>query len=377
MRIGINGRFLAAPLTGVQRFAVEVASRITGDDVVLLLPGGVELPAAVPARAHVVRGRLPGHAWEQLELPAAARRAGCRAVLHLAGTAPLRSDGAVLAIHDVLPLTRPEWFGRRFRAWRRTVLRAAAPRAAAVITVTEWAREEIVRTLGVDRDRVHVVPQGIEPFDAPASIAEVTAMRRRRGLPAPFLLAVGAGDPRKNLAFLHGVLARWPSDPPPPLVVVGAAPRRVHGSADGRPGRDAGAGDTAAGSGETSRRARDVRYIGRVDDDELRALYTAASALCFPSRAEGFGRPPLEALGCGTPALAADYGAAREAFGDAVPLLPLDPDAWVHALHPLVCDGAARADAVERARHGVRIARWEETAARVEAVCRAAAEAAA
>jgi glycosyltransferase involved in cell wall biosynthesis len=352
VRLGVNGRFYAARVTGVQRFALEVAERVL-PGATLFLPAGAEPPARLPADTRVVRGRLGGHAWEQLELPAAARRDACDAMLHMAGTAPLGSAGDVLVVHDVLPLTHPAWFGRGFRAWRRAVLRRTAPRAGQVVTVSQWARREIVRTLGISPARVVVAPQGLAPFDRPAPESEVARVRARYGLGGPFLLTVGAGDPRKNLPFLGRVLRRWRErgDEPPPLLVAGAPHPRLFGPA----------GDWPPDV--------DIRLPGRVDDADLHALYTAASALCFPSLAEGFGRPPLEALACGTPAVVADYAAAEEVLGGAARIVPLDPDAWVDALEAVLAEERLPASGVEVAARY----RWDDAAAAVEAACREAA----
>ncbi|HEX2092328.1 MAG TPA: glycosyltransferase family 1 protein [Longimicrobiaceae bacterium] len=351
MRLGVNGRFYAARVTGVQRFALEVAGRLLAD-ATLFLPAGAQPPRGLPGSTRVVHGRLSGHAWEQFELPGQVRRSGCDTVLHMAGTAPLAAAGDVLVVHDVLPLTHPRWFTRGFRLWRSAVLHRAAPRAARVVTVSEWARREIARTLPVAPERIVVAPQGVEPFDRPASPEEVAGVRARRNLPGPFLLTVGAGDPRKNLPFLGRVLRRWRERgaEPPPLAVVGDPSPRLFTPAEGWPA------DV------------DVRLLGRVDDAELRALYTAATVLCFPSRAEGFGRPPLEALACGTPAVVADYGAAAEVLGDAARIVPTDPDAWVDALVPLVEDGRrTTAGAALTARY-----RWDAAAETIRAACEAA-----
>ncbi|MGH7129188.1 MAG: glycosyltransferase, partial [Planctomycetaceae bacterium] len=183
MRLAITGRFYGADITGVQRFAREIADRLMQrTDALLLLPRGVPAPPR-PVGNGAVHGRLRGHVWEQLEAPAMARAARCELALHLSGTAPVQDGPAVIAVHDVLPITHPEWFSWRFAHWYRFVLRRAVPRAEAIITVSEWSKREIVRTLGVPADRVHVVLQGISPFDAAAPAAAVAAVRARWQLP--------------------------------------------------------------------------------------------------------------------------------------------------------------------------------------------------
>lgn len=362
MRLGVNGRFYGARVTGVQRFAREVARRLAGRaDLVLFLPGGVEAGEGAPAGAPVVPGRLAGHAWEQLELPWRARAARCDVLLHLANTAPGWGVPNVLVAHDATALTHAEWFTRRFALWYRFAQGRAARRAACLVTVSGWARAELAGALALPESRIAVAPQGAAPFDRPAAAEAVRALRRRAGIgDGPFLLAVGGDDPRKNLPFLLEVLARWEARrgaPPPPLLVAGERAARVH--ADG--GRPADA-------------APRVRYLGPVADGDLHALYTAAAALCFPSLAEGFGRPPLEALACGTPAVVAPYGPAAEVLGDAARIVPLDADRWVDALADLLADPAARSVAAERGRALAGRYHWDAAADAVLAACRDAAE---
>jgi glycosyltransferase involved in cell wall biosynthesis len=357
VRLGINGRFLHAPVTGVQRFAHEVVPRLCQrNEAVLLVPRGSPVPAEWRDLAGVSEGRLAGHIWEQVELPARARTARCDVMLHLSGTAPLRGGPHVTAIHDVLPLTQPGWFAPRFAAWYRFLLPRAAARSACIITVSEAARAAIVETLGVPAARVRVAPQGVAPFDGPASAVDVRRVREIYGLPPSFILAVGAGDPRKNIGFLEDVLERWRARDggAPALIVVGEAARHVHAH-----------GQVRDHDG--------TRAIGRVSDAELRALYTTAAAFAFPSLAEGFGRPPLEALACGTPAVVADYPAAREVLGDEARIVPLDPETWIDALRAAVTED----DAAGAAARGARIVarwRWEDAVAAVLAACRAALE---
>lgn len=355
MILGINGRFLAARATGVQRFALEVSRRLAGDaEVVLLLPADAEA-GALGGAARIEMGRLRGHAWEQLELPGLAVRAGCDVVLNLANTGPLRGPSTVLMVHDATPLTHPGWYAPAFAAWYRVAMKGAARRAARVLVPSRWTGEAVVQALGVPADRVDVVTQGVAPFDEPASAADVARMREAYGLPASYLLAMGGTDPRKNVAFLGDVLRRLPVAGRPPLVVVGGATPGVHRSPG--PPRD----------------IPGLHALGHVDDETLRALYTGAAAFCFPSLAEGFGRPPLEAMGCGAPAVVADYDVAAEVLGDAALRLPLDAELWAEALEGLLRDEAARRRRSERGRGHALTFEWEDAVAGVRLACERAA----
>ena len=333
MKLGINGRFYGAPITGVQRFSREVCTRIYDrQGTVLFLPRGTEPPPGLPGQVEVVVGRTRGHRWEQLELPGQA--ASCDVLLHPANTCPLRGPGHVVVVHDVLPLTHPVWFDRRFAWWYRWVVKRAVRGAERVLTVSQWSADQIIRLVGADPDRVGIVTQGVEPFSQPASANLVRRVRERWSLPPEYALTLAGGDPRKNLTFLTGVLddLASKSDRTLPLVVVGRY-RQLH---------------RLPSSMEAA--AKHVLDLGAVTDEELHGLYTGASVFCFPSLAEGFGRPPLEAAACGTPALVAEYGPAREVMGDGAEILPLDRAAWTATLGELLSDADRRRELVARGR---------------------------
>lgn len=348
MRLGLNGRFLAAPVTGVQRFALETGRRVLAApevDGVLFLPRGVEGPEGVFAGTEIVRGRASGHVWEQSELPFRARRAGVELLLNLANTVPLTGGPHLVVVHDVLPLSDPRWFGRGFRILYRQVQARAVRRARAVLTVSEWSRGEIARMLDLPAEEIRVVTQGLAPFDAPAPDGVVDRVRRRLSLPERYLLTVGGRDPRKNVPFLDTVLrrARERGLDVPPLVVVG--PEKP-------PGRGRPVGGVPG----------DVRFTGYLEDDDLAALYTGAAAFCYPSLAEGFGRPPLEAMACGAPVITSDYGPAREVLGDGARILSWDADAWVEALRAVLDDPQARSRLSARGRERASDFSWDAAA---------------
>jgi glycosyltransferase involved in cell wall biosynthesis len=352
VRIGVNGRFYGARITGVQRVARELSARLyDATEATLFLPRGVR--ASVPSHVRTVRGLLAGQAWEQLELPLRAHSARCDVMLQLSGPAPLLSRGHVMMVYDVLPLTHPHWFAPRFVAWYRFALTRAVHRAAMVLTESEWAKQELMRCLQVPDGKIRIITQGLEPFNRPAMAEAVEYVRAKWSLPEDYLLATGGGDPRKNVEFLNKVLSEWPDEetPAPHLVVVGENAANIH---------------PAQSSSAVHPR---VQYIGHVTDEELHALYTGAQVFCFPSLAEGFGRPPLEALGCGTPSVVSTYDAALEVLGEAAVILPLNVDLWVSALARLLGDVEVRTQLVEQGRRIALRYRWQTSAEQVLDAC--------
>src|SRR4051812_30955219 len=303
MPLAINGRFLAQRVTGVQRFATEICRELDAmagayrlADARLLRPAGAP-PSPFGNLGDQSAGLLRGQAWEQAELPLHAR--GCTLV-NLGNTAPLAAGrNQIVVIHDAGAFDTPESYSTAFRAWYRA-LHLALPRVGArIATVSEFSRGRIAHHLKLDPARIGVMPEGAEHILRMPPEAAVLA---RNGLtPGRYALVVGNPAAHKNLATLaecaellgrHGCV----------LAVAGAADPAVF-----RQGDDLGAGT----AGEA------VRALGRVSDAELRALYESAICLLFPSRSEGFGWPPLEAMACGCPVIAAAAGAVPEVCGEA------------------------------------------------------------
>ncbi len=357
----VNARFLAEPLTGVQRVGREV---LAGFDQ-LLASGEVDAarwrvvlhspvePAADPGLPHLelrVGGPLRSHAWEQLVLP---RRARGGVLLNLKGTAPLRHPANHVHLHDAVTFAWPQAYSRGFRAWWNHVVPRAARRARVLSAVSAFTVGEYERRFGIPRERFTVVPNGHEHvFAVPAD----PAVRERLGLRADgYLLAVGSLDPRKNFAGAAAAVRAagiedWP------LVVVGDPNPRVFAErgAELPPG---------------------ALHAGRVSDGELRALYEGAAALVFPSHYEGFGLPPLEAMALGCPVVASDAASLPEVCGDAALLAaPDDVAARAAQLRRLREEPGLRERLREAGRAQAARFRWDACARALWRLAAAAAE---
>ena len=200
----------------------------------------------------------------------------------------------VVTLHDLSPLRRR---GEYLRSGLRFKLRhLAVQRAARVIVPTQAGAEDAIEVLKLSPERVVVIGEAAAPALHTRNDAEVAAVRSRFRLPERYLLWVGGlqtPDPRKRVGALARATRKMP------LVLVGAV-------------------------GRWARELPDVTLTGAVSDDELAAIYTGAHALVFPSDDEGFGLPPVEALACGTPVVAADVPALREVLDGRATLSPVD-----------------------------------------------------
>ena len=290
MSLVINARFLTQPMTGVQRFSREVVTALAATTPLRLLAplGAPDHFAGLPVEIIGTRG---GQGWEQLDLPGALRGG---MLVNLGNTAPLRGAARqALVIHDAGVFDTPESYSLAFRSWYRA-LHLALPRLGTrLITVSGFSRRRLAENLRLDGSRIGVMPEGGE--HVLREPADATILAKHGLAPRRYALAVGTRAAHKNLDALREAVA---------LLASRGLTLAVAGAADASVFRNVGDVDSA-------------RALGRVSDAELRALYENALCLVFPSRYEGFGLPPIEAMWCGCPVLAADAGAVPEVCGDA------------------------------------------------------------
>lgn len=323
----INGKFTAQATTGVQRVADRLVRALDARPGgppgrwVLLHPSGVQPPPLRHIECRAV-GR-PGealHLWEQWRLPRAARDG---ALLSLAGSAPWRAGNAACMVHDAAVFDHPEAYSRSFVLWYRTLFRHLARRGARLLTVSAFSQQRLAAALGLPAGRIAVVTSGADHL---GSVAPDPGVLARHGLqPGRYLLAVGSANPTKNLDRLVQAFGRLGAGGAPgwQLALVGGRNPRVF----------AGGSALADPPG--------VVRTGALGDAALKALYAQARALVFPSVYEGFGIPPLEAMGCGCPVLAARAASIPEVCGEAALYFdPQDTDDIARALRTALQDDA-------------------------------------
>jgi glycosyltransferase involved in cell wall biosynthesis len=263
---------------------------------------------------------------------------------------PLRRVPTVLTVHDMIFKLFPE-HQKRLNFW---YLNAAMPlycrRAAAIITVSEWSKGDIVAHYGVDPSKVTVIYEAASPEFALIPDRLVADARRHYGLPERFLIHVGTIEPRKNLSRLIEALARLRAEGLTiPLVAVGSRGWLYEGFF--RKLDELGMSDQ-------------VHFPGYVPAGDLPLLYNAASVAVLPSVYEGFGLPLLEAMACGAPTLSSNRSSLTEVGGEAAYYFdPYDLDAMVEAIRTVWRDTALQA---EMRRQGLKQAArfsWDRAAA--------------
>jgi glycosyltransferase involved in cell wall biosynthesis len=253
----------------------------------------------------------------------------------------------VTTVHDAVPAVYPETQPWLTRATFATLVRLAGRTADAILTVSRASADDLVRHYRLPAAKVHITPNGFAPLPALAPDA-VGAALDRLDVEPPYLLYVGALHPRKNLPRVLEAFARVRDEAPDKRLVVVGPPSW-------------GASDVLR---QVLARVGDgVTFTGFVSDTDLQALYQGTHALVFPSLYEGFGLPPLEAMGHGTPVITSNVSSLPEVVGDAALLVdPLSVDAIAGAMRRILGDAELRADLSRRGEERSRAFSWEATA---------------
>ena len=345
--IGIDAREIAGSPTGVGRYLAGVLqewSRAGFPHRVSLFlhrdpPSWVQ-DLSFACDVVIDAAETAGTMWEQRRLPTMAARSGVDVLLAPAYTAPLRLGCPfVLVIHDLSYFAQPQGFGWREGLRRRLVTRAAARRAAAVVTVSHFSASEIHRHLGLPLDHILLAPQGAPDWRGgrPASSRE------------PLVLSGGTLFHRRHTPELLEAMALVHTRVPDArLVLVGG--NRTH------PPFDPVAAAQALGLGGV------FSWRPYVSDDALEALYASARAFAFLSDYEGFAMTPMEALSHGVPSVLLDTPVAREVYGDGAVRVPLNLNAIADGLTTLLTDAGVHAETVARGQARLGAHTWSRTA---------------
>ncbi len=322
MRLALDGTPLLGRPTGVGRYVAGLATALArlpdAPDITLaaftVRGVDVEPPPGTRWSGRRVPARALQAAWARAPFPAVEWLAGRCDVFHATNFVlpPTRKAAGVVSIHDLSFDQHPDTVDAQVLRYRKLVPQGLK-RARIVLTLTETTAQEVRERYRLDN--VLAARPGVDP-----SWFSVTGAPE--GLPSEYVLFVGSVEPRKNLPVLVEAL-RGMSDPPP-LVLTGPA----------------GWGPALDTAG------LEVVRTGYLQDAELQRVVAGASVLAFPSRHEGFGLPPLEALACGVPVVVSDLPVLREVLGNQAAYTAVgDAEGLGHALQLALDDpgdGGAR-----------------------------------
>ena len=295
-------------------------------------------------------GRVAQAAWKRIGFPPYDWFAGKADLYHFPNfiRPPLsRGRKSVVTIHDVSFLRMPETTEAKNLAWLSAEIRRTAERADAILTDSQFSAREICELLKAPQEKVFPVWLGLPTFGPPPAPEAVARLRGKLGLEKPYLLMVGTIEPRKNIPFLvkiYEALKDFDGD----LALAGGLGWKT--------------GPTLRAISESPRKAG-IHLLKHLDDAQLSALYAGAAAFVYPTRYEGFGFPPLEAMGRGAPVVAARNSSLPEVLGAAAEWVDgFDAEEWAEKVRAVLSDSARAARLRAAGFAQAKKFTWEETA---------------
>ncbi|TWT34632.1 glycosyltransferase family 4 protein [Blastopirellula retiformator] len=371
IRVGFNANLLVHPsMRGWNRYAVNLLENLPGAGVELVLYSMEPIAGAFRSRlesdaiAFSVSGKMSYFGWEQRWLPRQLRRDGIDAFhspFHF-GVPLLSPCPCVVTLHDAIGQRRwpaiGGWRGlANVRQWLNFGSHEIARRKSTkVITVSRFSQQELVRRLGIDAAKIIVIPEAADPtFAAIPSEELVKSTLQKFELPKPYFFYIGGFDARKNLPFLIRAFAAAEMSGVD-LVLAGGDTTRQEELRDLSDQLDV---------------SHQVRFIGRVDDTDLPALYRDALAFVYPSREEGFGLQLCEAMAMESPILASNATSLPEVLGDGGALFdPTQLDQLRDWLRRTATDPVLRKELAAKSRSRGADFSWRQTARETASVYR-------
>jgi glycosyltransferase involved in cell wall biosynthesis len=364
MRVAINGWFWDQLFTGSGQYTRHLVNHLIqiapeNEYVVVTPESSFRISSAEPYGPQMgrpVRKLGLRKVWfEQITFPRACRRleADLAHVPYwgspLAPTVP-----TLVTIHDIIPLLLPEYRGNAKVKTYTALVQSSATQASLVLTDSRCSKQDILSHLGLPDDRVVVVHLAVDPAFSPDPQPNDAGVRLRYGLPDEYLLYLGGVDVRKNLVTLlqAWTFAETVLDETTPLVIASRLPQHSFFTPDPREIAHALEIDP-----------RSLVFPGPPQEAHKPAIYRGALCFLFPSRYEGFGLPPLEALSCGVPVVGSHSSSIPEVVGDAGILVPPD-DArqMAGALIAVATEPETREHLRKRALAQAKRFSWEQTA---------------
>jgi glycosyltransferase involved in cell wall biosynthesis len=362
MRIAINGWFWDQPLTGSGQYTRQLLAhlaQIAPQHEYIVVTAETDFRITNPEleyKSPVFRKPGFGKVWfEQVTFPRACHRLNADLAHVPYWGSPLNpSVPTLVTIHDIIPLLLPDYRGGVLVRTYTGLVQSAAANATLILTDSEASKCDIAAHMGLSVDRMRVVYLAANAAFTPAPNPDDETVRAHYGLPDEYVLYLSGFDVRKNLV---GLLQTWTFAESAlgeftPLVIAGHIPQHSTFAPDPRKIAEALEIDPAT-----------LRFPGLIDEAHKPAIYRGAACFLFPSRYEGFGLAPLEALSCGVPIVGSDASSIPEVVGDAGVLVrPDDVRRMAGALIAIATEPETRADLSEKALAQAARFSWEKTA---------------
>ena len=340
--IYVNARFLSQPITGVQRFAIEISlqlKKILKENVVFLAPKNVLNNEYTKSLNPKIIGSHSGHLWEQIDLFLFMRKWNSTLVC-LCGTAPVFIKNKIVVLHDITFIRYPNTFTFSFRLLYKFLTPITLRTSRLICSVSNFSAQEIANYYHFPKEKIHIIYNAIGNLFKPSM--------ERNPIAEKYILAVSSVKENKNFVFIlktFEAISEKIKDVK--LYVVGDLNSKSFNSINL----------------EWIKDNPNIRILGRVTDEELIRLYSNAILFLFPSLYEGFGIPVLEAQACGCPVIASNTSSLPEVLEKSAMLLnPNDIALWQAALVAMCQNEEKRKEMIRLGVENIQRFSWEKSA---------------
>jgi len=303
--IGIAIGNLKKNTTGMGTYSFQIIERLKSDfDIEIIKhPNGDPIEGCHNVDYYYIPGPYWYYSWSK-SLVLAKRSLKKLDLFHNIVQYPIPtsiSNNYAVTIYDLIPILYPSYV-TPFYAWQsRAYLPLVLRKASLILSISEYTKQDIVRKYHIEPNKIRVTPLGVSDHFHPSTQFEIQSLRKRYNIHNPFILFVGAIEPKKNISTIikafHKVKQK---NPEIELVIAGKKSWKYQ---------------EVFSLVDSLKLNEKVHFLQFVPYDDLPTLYSAASVFVFPSNYEGFGLPPLEAMKCGTPVIVSKRSSLPEIVG--------------------------------------------------------------
>lgn len=305
LKLGLITGDLKKNTTGIGTYTFQLIENIRDNANITLIkhPQGDDAPDCSSIVSSFPQGKFSHIVWSQA-LSLKTKYLKNFDIIHNPAQYPVSpkiNPNYVITIHDLIPILYPEYVGLTFSTQAKLFYPISIRHASKIITVSQHTKNDIMRLYKIPDEKIEVIYSGVAEHFKPASIEEIQRIRNKYNLFRPFILFVGAIEPKKNLELLLKAFQVCQKKRPELHLVIA--------------GKRAWKFESIFTLVETLNIKGKTRFLDFVPYEDLPGLYSAAKIFVFPSRYEGFGLPPLEAMKCGTPVITSNVSSLPEIVG--------------------------------------------------------------
>lgn len=343
-KVIINGRFLSQKTTGTQRTAQELSKILINDydDYVVVSPKNIiHQDLANQLNVKIIDG-FSGILWEQITLRNFLVKNDNPLLINFSFTAPFFYSKNIIFIHDLI-FQFKNWVSKSFHLYYSFLIPKLAKKAVHICTVSEFSKNEIIKKLQIEKNKIDVV------YNA---ISSSFSKKKYKNIYGNYILGVSTINERKNFdGLIEGFLKSRNSDYK--LVLVGSKDKRIYSNIDF----------------EKYKNTKNIFFTGYINDKDLIGIYSNAKLFVFPSFYEGFGLPPLEAMSCGCLTAVSNVTSIPEICGDSsIYFNPYDSDDIAMAINKGLTDENLKADLIKKGYKNSKKFNWSSSASKLNQI---------